>query len=271
MPLPPLTAILSSVVTEGGVPTARDIAFGPHERHRLDVYNPTEPAAGKPVCLFFYGGSWRGGSRAGYGFVGAALARRGIATVIPDYRVYPDVRFPGFVEDAAAACRWIERQPSLAGRPLILAGHSAGAHIAALLALDGQYLDGSARPSALVGLSGPYAFDPVHWPSTARIFATAEHRDEPRPVAHVTPEAPPALLIHGADDRVVKPWNQRELAAAYRRNGVPVRTLELPGKGHVATVAAIARPLRWRAPVLDEIVRFIAETASAPRVTALIS
>lgn len=265
-----LTALLSMLVAERGVAVERAIAYGPDERHRLDVYAAAPGDGRAPVCVFLYGGSWRCGSRTGYGFVGAALARRGITTVVPDYRLYPKVRFPAFVEDAAAACRWIERQPSLAGRPLILAGHSAGAHIAALLALDSRYLDATMRPAALVGLSGPYAFDPVKWRTTAPIFATAAHPDAARPVAHVTPEAPPALLIHGADDRVVKLWNQRELAAAYRRNGVEVRAIELRGEGHLTTVSAIARPLRWRAPVLDEMVSFIADTA-ADRRSALTS
>src|SRR5450432_2973104 len=80
-----------------------DLTYGPLPRQKLDIYTPTAapPAAGWPVVVFFYGGSWNSGERAEYKFVGEALASRGVLTLVADYRLYPEVRYPGFLEDSA--------------------------------------------------------------------------------------------------------------------------------------------------------------------------
>lgn len=86
-----------------------DVAYGDSERQRLDVYVPTRAEAavgGMPVVVFFYGGSWQNGDRAEYRFVGEALASQGFLAILPDYRTYPEVTFPAFMDDAASAVRW---------------------------------------------------------------------------------------------------------------------------------------------------------------------
>ena len=241
------------------IPVERGVSYGTHPRQKLDIYRPAAGDKG-PVVLFFYGGGWRGGQRSTYGFVGGALAARGITTVIADYRVFPEVRFPAFVEDGALAYRWVARNVA-ENRPIFLAGHSSGAHLAALLALDSRYLQDDADPlpppAGLIGLAGPYAFDPTDWETTKEIFADTTNADTARPVAFVTPGKPPALLMHGLADKTVILWNTRTLAEALEKAGVPVRKRELEGVGHVGIITALALPLRWRAPVLEEIVAFI--------------
>ena len=201
-------------------------AYGDGPRRRLDIYRPvagTNPAAG-PVLVFFYGGSWKSGARGQYRFVGDAFARLGYTVVIPDYRLYPEVRFPGFMEDAAAAIAWTVRNLADAGgrrRPLFLMGHSAGAHIAALAAVDPRYLAAHdltpARLCGVVGMAGPYAFDPLAYRSTRAVFAGLADPDEARPVKRIAAEGiPPFLLLHGAEDGTVKPFNTTEFAAALR-------------------------------------------------------
>lgn len=269
--MPSLQSALAGLFAERSGPVERGIAYGAHVRQRLDVYYPETASARSsgPIVIFIYGGSWRMGSRGLYAFFGAALAKQGITTVIPDYRLYPEVRFPAFVEDAALAYRWtaetIARTPDGRNRPIVLAGHSAGAHIAALLAFDARYIAAARedlpKPAGLVGLAGPYAFNPVTWPATAPIFASARSPDEARPVARVGAGAPPALLLHGLDDDIVKLWNAKELAKALRAQGTPVRVVELHGIGHFGIVLAIAGPLRWRGPVLDETVAFVRDLA----------
>jgi acetyl esterase/lipase len=195
------------------------------------------------------------------------LAARGYRTVIPDYRLYPDVRFPAFMEDAALAYRWAAQ--AAGDEPIVLAGHSAGGHVAALLALDGRWIGEAPRPAGVVGLAGPYAFDPTTWPSTKDIFApAAAHPDSARPVAFVTPQSPPMLLTRGAEDDVVAPYNAEELAKALTAAGVPVENKLYPGLGHVALILAFARPLRWRAPALEDALAFIGQVTgniTAPR------
>jgi acetyl esterase/lipase len=264
--LPTVQSLCSRIVADPGVSLEAGVAYGPHARQVLDIYRPASGDAkgrGGPIAIFIYGGGWRRGERATYGFVGAALAARGITTVIPDYRLYPDVKFPAFVEDAARAYAWTSATlASAAGkrRPIFLIGHSAGAHIAALLAFDPRYLAaqvGSHKPAGLIGLAGPYAFDPTTYPSTKEIFAPAVGSQDARPVAFAAAGSPPALLMHGLKDGTVQLSNMRTLADTLRASGAPVRALELADVGHTGLVLAISRPFRWRAPVLSEIEAFI--------------
>jgi acetyl esterase/lipase len=141
-------------------------------------------------------------------------------------------------------------------------GHSAGAYIAALLALDRSYLSrygmDAPPPAALIGLAGPYSFDPTTWPTTKKIFTRAAGSpDAARPVAFARAGAPPALLLHGLDDETVELYNTRDLAAALKKAGNEAQTIEYPGIGHVGLVLAISTPFRWRAPALDNMVDFI--------------
>ena len=252
--------LYNGLVADRGVMVERGVAFGALARDRLDIYRPAAGDRGGPIAMFIYGGGWRSGDRATYGFVGAALAARGITTVIADYRLFPEVRFPAFVEDAARAYAWVSTNLATGAakrRPIVLIGHSAGAYIAAMLALDERYLSAVGiveRPAGLVGLAGPYAFDPTTFPTTAEIFKPA---DDARPVALVRPGAPRTLLMHGLTDETVQLYNTRELATALQAAGADVRKIEYAGIGHMALVLAISRPFRWRAPVLRELVEFV--------------
>ena len=134
--------VLNSTVPKSCYIATLDMAYGNNARQRLDVYRPRKAGNGK-VVVFFYGGSWRTGSKTDYRFVAEALTSRGFIAVLPDYRVYPEVMFPKFVEDSATAVRWVHDHISrFSGdtNHIYLMGHSAGAHIAALLTLDAHYL-----------------------------------------------------------------------------------------------------------------------------------
>jgi acetyl esterase/lipase len=265
----PIRDTLSWVVSDRGVNVVRDQSYGAHPRQKLDIYSPAKACPDGPIVVFWYGGAWTRGDRAAYAFAGAALAARGITTVVPDYRLYSEVRFPAFIEDAAAAYAWSVRHLAGAGsgqRAVFVMGHSAGAHIAALLAYDENYIRqagaGLPRPKGLIGLAGPYAFDPTTWASTKDIFATASTADSARPVAFVRPGAPPSLLLHGAADTTVRLFNTRDTVAALKKSGTPVETAEYPDIGHVGLILTLAAPLRWRAPTLNAVVSFVERTAA---------
>lgn len=256
-----LLAGLSRVVAGSGFDATRDLAYGEHPRHRLDLYRPTTDLAPKaPIVVFVYGGAWRSGAKSSYGFVASAFAKHGLITAIPDYRLYPDVLFPAFVDDIEIAVEWIASETAAAGLPIYLAGHSAGAHIAAMLAFDTTRLTPAvrARIAGFVGLAGPYAFDPTTWPSTRDIFASAKDPDAARPVAQAGSGSPPALLLHGGADTIVKPWNTNELADRLTALGDPAERRIYDGIGHIGLVLTLAGPLRWRAPALDDIAGFVA-------------
>ncbi len=258
-----LPTLYSTIVADNGVSTRRGVHYGPHERHALDLYEPASGDRTGPVALFIYGGSWRRGDRGVYGFVGAALAARGITSVIPDYRLFPEVGFPTFIEDAALAYAWTianVAQGANGRRPVFLSGHSAGGYTAANLAFNVRFRSvGEATldaPAGFVGLAGPYAFDLTTYAPTRDVFDGARS-DEVRPVDFVSQGAPPSLLLHGLKDKTVETRNTRELKEALTSVGTPVRTIEFERIGHTGLILAVSRPFRQCAPVLDEMVTFM--------------
>ncbi len=239
-------------------------AYGAADRQRLDVYAPPG-ARDRPIIVFWYGGSFENGRKSQYRFVGAALAEAGYVVVIPDYRLYPEVKFPGFVEDGAAALEWVVSHADGiggdAGR-IYLAGHSAGAHLAGMVAYDTSYLEKRGlKPGVVkgfIGLSGPYALDPDS--DTLRtIFGAPYSHADWQPTQFVKPGAPPALLLHGDADTVVWVSHSRRMADALTAAGVPVTLKTYAGRGHRDTVAAFTPVAPRTLPVLAEIRRFVGE------------
>lgn len=252
-------------------PAPQSVEFAPDHGLALDVFEPRGAASPAPVVVFFYGGTWQGGERADYRFVGDALAGEGALVVIPDYRKYPDVRFPTFMDDAAAAVAWARREASgLGGDPerIVLAGHSAGGHIAALLATDGRYLEAADVPASaivgLIGLAGAYDFLPSDDDELQAIFGTdPAEQARSQPVNFVRGGEPPTLLIHGSDDRLVLPRNSRRFAEALQDQGVAVDHRVLDGVGHVRLLAGL-RTDRL-ADVLEPMVEFIDQAGQQPQ------
>lgn len=245
---------------------AHDVPFGPRARHKLDIYAPKAgrdaPGGGLPVVLFIYGGSWAEGEKSDYGFAGRALAAQGFVTVVADYRLLPEVEYPGFVADCALALAWVvDHIAEHGGDPARIGvmGHSAGAYNAAMLALDPAYLKAEQRHHirCVVGLSGPYDFFPFDGAITMRTFGAVADPMRTQPVNHVTPSAPPMFLASGDKDTLVYPRNTAELARLLRAVGVPVEERHYERLGHPGTLLALARPLRGTAPVLTEVSRYL--------------
>lgn len=242
---------------------ARAVEYGPLPRHRLDLYAPRDGEGPWPVVVYIHGGSWASGSRSSYDFVGRALAAQGFLVAIVDYRLYPEERYPSFLEDCALAVAWLLRGAGeFGGDParLGLLGHSAGAYNAAMLALDGRWLAGVGATGAVkawAGLAGPYDFLPLDSPITKRTFGGVEPLSATQPVNFVTPDSPPTFVAHGDRDRTVAPRHTTMLAALLRAAGGAVEERHYPGIGHLGIAAAIARPLRRRAPVLADVTAFL--------------
>lgn len=243
------------------------LQFSERPRLALDAYRPADTTGPIPTVVFLYGGSWQNGKRGWYEFVGKALAARGIAVAIPDYRKSPQVGFPVFVEDAALALAWVHDHIDQFGgdrNQLYLVGHSAGAHIAGLIATDARFLKAHGRkPSDLRGvalLSGPLDFLPMTSPAIIRVFNG--HATDPlsQPVNFVSGDEPPTLLLHGGDDGLVYPRNSESLHARLKAVGVPSSLKIYPDVGHMGVVLAISRGLRGIAPVLEDLVDWINHT-----------
>lgn len=250
------------------------VAYDPPSSALLDVWRAAD-AKDRPVVVFFHGGGWRSCGR-GDAFhtpVLRALAQAGMVVVAPDYRLYPDVSFPAFVDDAARATAWAHQHAAAWGgdpRRLIVAGYSAGAHIAALLAYDRGYLARCKSDAAILGgmagLSGYYDFDATDDPFISKIFSIESLAGPAQPAAHVRPDAPPSLLVHGLKDVIARPEQSDRLEAALRRVGAPAAVIRLPDDDHHSYMTKLhAAPAH--SPVLTAILALA--TSGAPPETAV--
>ncbi len=265
----PLTLFATLSPKDPAARAAQGVPYGPGPRQTLDVYGPRGGGGQAPVAVFFYGGSWDSGRRQDYNWVGRALASRGFVAIVADYRLYPEVRYPAFLEDGALAVKWaVQHAREYGGDPdrIVLVGHSAGAYNAVMLGLDPRYLREAgvdpAKVKAVAGLAGPYDFLPLEGAITRRTFGEAADLPATQPLAHVGKTSPAAFLATGDADTVVYPRNTAALARKLREAGVPVEERHYPGVDHIRMILALSRPLRGRAPVLDEMTDFLRRHAS---------
>lgn len=256
-------ALLNITVPRSGYAVHRDLAYGPGPRQKLDIYVPEGLKGPVPVLLFFYGGNWQAGSKNDYLAFGEAFASEGFVVAVADYRLYPAVKFPAFVEDGARAFHFLEEQAGrYGGDPsrIFVSGHSAGAYNAVMLASDPHYLkDAGTDISHLrgaIGLAGPYDFLPLTDPALITMFGGDRQRDT-QPIAFIDGKRPPMLLAAGMDDQTVLPRNTTNLAARLTSFGSPVEVKLYPGIGHIGLILSLARPFRARTSLRGDMTAFI--------------
>lgn len=271
-------AILNSLVPTEGLVATRNIAYGTLSREMLDVYVPAVASAAplatngtqasvttkRPVIIFFYGGNWDSGSKDAYLFVAEALTSKGFITVIPDYRIYPEVIYPAFLTDGAKAFHWTQTNIEKYGgdvNNIFVAGHSAGAHIAAMLAFDQTWLaqqkSDTTAIRGFIGLAGPYDFLPLTSPRLKEIFPSTEIQALSQPIRYARGDAPSSLLLAGDADTIVGVKNTRNFSGKIRELGGRVLTKYYPGMGHIKIVAALAAPFRDGQTVLEDVAEFV--------------
>lgn len=255
---------LNAFVPSDGYQLHADIAYGDLSRQKLDVYQPKQQDKKLPVVLFYYGGSWDSGDKADYKFAAEAFTSNGFVAVIPDYRVYPEVTFPGVMADPATAAKWVKDHiQEFGGDPnrVFLAGHSAGAHIAVMLSLNDEYLaQEHLKPTdfrGTIGSAGPYDFLPVKTDRLKAIFGPEDQRWKSQPIEFVTGKNQPMLLLVGLKDTTVWTHNTFNLAAKIKAKGGSVQVVEFPTYGHIDMAAKLAKPLRGNGELLKPIVDFI--------------
>ena len=264
----PLTAFNTLTPKDPAAIVARIVPFGDHPRQTLDIYAPRGGTKTAPVLIFFYGGGWNSGRRQDYRFAAKALAAQGFLTIVPDYRVYPEVRYPKFLVDGALAVRWAQDHAAdYGGDPeaILLAGHSAGAYNAVELALDDSFLKAAGvdprRIKGVVGLAGPYDFLPLDAPSTKDAYRQAPDLPSTQPINHVRKDAPPIFLAHGDKDTVVGQYHTENLSRALLAVGAPVEKRIYAGVGHGGLILALSQPFRAKGPVLVDMTQFLKTAA----------
>ncbi len=262
--------VINGLTSTGAYTLVDAVPYGANPRQRLDIYVPrTARDSGAqsplPVVVFFYGGSWTMGARSDYEFVGEALAARGFIAVIADYRLNPEVRYPAFLEDCAAAVGFVHRHIGLYGGDrtrLFLFGHSAGAYNVAMLALDPRWLAAQKMtPNSLegwVGLAGPYDFFPSDNPAVQSTFMHPNYPAHAQPIVFVAGTSVPAFIGAARHDSLVDPnRNSAQLATRLQQGGTQVTYKVYDQVSHATLIGAWSWPLRWKASVLDDVVAFL--------------
>lgn len=200
----------------------------------LDLYLPAGAERPRPGVLLIHGGGWVAGSRALHRGFGRLLATHGFIAAAVDYRLLAEAPWPACLDDCRTALAWLRAQAGGIGLDpgrLALLGDSAGAHLAAMLAIE---LGGSPQAvRGVVSFFGPFDLSvpaALPWPrrcqerllggSPLSRAALGRARDL-SPVELVTPMTPPFLLIHGAVDQIVPPQSSARMAAALTAAGVP--------------------------------------------------
>jgi acetyl esterase/lipase len=242
----------------------RDLAHGQGRRQRFDLYLPKNGSAPAPVLLFFYGGAFRAGRKSEYRIVGEAFASKGIIVAVADYRIYPEGRFPDFLNDGAAALAAVHaRVAEFGGDPsrIFLAGHSAGAYISVMLAANPAYLRAAnADPSwirGVIAMAGRYHEIPLGDATGVEIFGGPE-RTETRPASFIDGKRPPVLLLAGAEESSEVLVSHSKLASHLNDHGNEVQEIIYPGIGHMGIMLALAPGFRHRARLREDIARFVA-------------
>jgi acetyl esterase/lipase len=260
-------SVLNLAVPKTGYHVVRDLAYGTDPRQKLDLYVPDAPPPEMPVILFFYGGSWEGGTKDLYLALGQAFASKGIMVAVADYRVYPQVRYPAFIEDGARAVTFIQATAANYGGDqarLFLAGHSAGAYNAMMLVADKSYLQKAgadvSQVCGVIGIAGPYNFLPLTDKTLITIFGGARQR-ETQPITYIDGKRPPMLLAAGTDDTTVSPRNSSDLAEKLKSFRSPVRLVTYPGIGHIGIILSLAPGFRGRTSLRSDVIQFVESTA----------
>lgn len=252
--------LLNTITPSGSYKLAKDIAYGENARQKYDIYQPDEPRADAPVIVFVYGGSWDSGKKGMYKFVAEAFASNGYTTVVPDYRLYPEVKFPGFVEDTAdAVAAAAKRYPEQA---LVLVGHSAGAYNAVKVTVDHSYLGARGISAcetiaATIGLAGPYG-DPVMKKEPYITIFPDRLAGQDGPINNIDGVKPPLFLAIGDKDDTVAAQHGITLAERINAVGGQVVNKLYPDLNHTDVIKVLSRYFDGESELKSDVLDFIA-------------
>ena len=251
--------LLASITYTFATPaTEKNISYGNLDRQKYDQYIPDKINAQTPILLFIYGGSWDSGEKSKYDFVGNTFSKEGFITIIPDYRLFPKVTFPSFVEDIALSFSQIRKR--FPGRKIFIAGHSAGAQIGSLLTFDHNYLkkhslSACREIAGFIGLAGPYDFE-ITETKFKKIFPAAT-RPQSQAVNYTSSKSAPSLLLHGALDTTVHAEDSKILQTRLETSGNVSEVKIYPAVGHINIIGALAPFLGILAPTKSDMIDFM--------------
>ena len=251
--------LLNSITPSSSFSKAADVSYGPLARQAMDIYKADSPKTGAPAIVFIHGGSWTEGSKDIYKFLAEGFTKDGYDVLVPNYRLYPETKYPGMIEDSAEAVAFAARQ--YPDRPLVVMGHSAGAYNMLMVMLDQKYakaagLDLCSRVAGAISLSGPTGIIPLDSEPYITIFPDRFTAGD-APLNNVKSPSPPILFGHGLDDTTVYPQNSQALADKMNARGGKAIVKTYEGMNHTEAVQFLSRRFDGKATLKQDIVNFI--------------
>jgi acetyl esterase/lipase len=259
-------SLLNATIPSDGYSVTRAVAYGQNPRQKLDIYVPEKKATGSPTIIFFNGGRWETGSKDDYLFLGQALASKGIITVVANYRLYPEISFPVFVEDSASAFVWTHKNISNYGgnrQNIFVMGHSSGAFNAIMIATNPKFIEQAGGNAnwlrGSIGISGPYDFLPFTDDDIKDMFKIAPD-SQTQPITFVHNGMAPMFLATGVGDTDVYPKNSINFAKKSQALGNKVDLHLYDHVEHIGIILSLADGFRSKAPLLEDIAAFVTKT-----------
>jgi acetyl esterase/lipase len=276
--------IMNALAFSKHVKRHKDLSYANGPRHKLDLYVPDHVDNSKPIIVFIYGGAWDSGHKDDYQFAGIEFAKSGYVTAIPNYRLFPDVKFPHFVEDVASACASLDKhladlhieQKTNKQSPVnvVLIGHSAGAHTVAMLNSQAKYLTeagANINIKACIGMAGPYdlalddplvvgKFDGIelHDISDQHIDVGHQHNShDANPINLANSDMSKMLLMHGRADTTVGLYHLEGFAKRLKELEVEHEVIiyqKVPHRNMVAGISGIFQSLN---PVYKDLLNYL--------------
>lgn len=270
----------------------KNLSYANDTRHKLDLYAPklkgpssaANQVVNNSVIVFVYGGAWDSGHKDNYKFAAVELAKLGYITAVPNYRLYPDVKFPHFIEDVASACAALPQQlVSLGLKPqvslqhplsIILIGHSAGAHTVAMLNTEPKYLkqaEANIKIQACIGLAGPYDL-PLDDPLVTGKFDGVQLHDiseqqhdmghvhnhhDANPINLATDKMSKMLLMHGRADETVGLYHLERFSQRLTELKVEHQTIIYDKVPHRHIVGGLSKLFQFMNPVYKDIAAYL--------------
>ncbi len=259
-------AVVNAPAHLDDIKIVRSVPYGDGPQRNLDLYIPdAQDGAALPVVVFIHGGRWTEGNTGLYKFVGSRMAKAGYLVVIPNYRKYPDVKFPDMMEDPAKAVAWVADHIGEYGGDedsIQLMGHSSGAHMGALLAADARYLAAQGKDTSIiksfVGLAGPYHFTPDE-EDLIDMFGPPSKFPQMQLGTFIDADDPPMLLLWGEKDDLVGIINiENTLDAAQAKGFKPRITAKTyPSLDHTGIMSAFTWVFEKKSTVVSDVLAFL--------------
>jgi arylformamidase len=227
---------------ERGERAELDIAYGPGERQRLDLFHPDEASADAPPILFIHGGYWQALDKASFSHMASGAVAHGAAVAVMGYTLCPATTVAAIVDEARAAATLLARRFA---RAVTVAGHSAGGHLAAaLLASDWAALRGElgfAPVAAGMPISGLFDLVPlIRTTVNAKLGLDEAEARRLSPMEWAAPAGARLVAVVGGEESSEYLRQTRELVRRWGEAGVAARAVELPGANHFTVIGPLA-------------------------------